>query len=128
MRGLADDAGSAAAEFVLVSVLLVALALAVVQFALALHVRTTVLDAAGEGARIAALAGAAPGDGVQRTRDLIGAALGPSYAGDVRLRDDTIDGHPAVVVTVRTTLPLAGLFGPDRAMEVSGRAAVERLD
>ncbi|WP_395983304.1 TadE/TadG family type IV pilus assembly protein, partial [Clavibacter michiganensis] len=42
----------------MVGALLVVLALSVVQLALALHVRTTVLDAAAEGARTAALAGA----------------------------------------------------------------------
>ncbi|RIJ01598.1 pilus assembly protein, partial [Clavibacter nebraskensis] len=52
-----DDRGSAPAEFVMVGALLVVLALSVVQLALALHVRTTVLDAAAEGARTAALAG-----------------------------------------------------------------------
>ncbi|WP_414172598.1 TadE/TadG family type IV pilus assembly protein [Clavibacter tessellarius] len=44
-----DDRGSAPAEFVMVGALLVVLALSVVQLALALHVRTTVLDAAAEG-------------------------------------------------------------------------------
>ena len=56
------------AEFVLVGVLLTALLLAVVQLALALHVRNTVLDAAAEGARYAALAGSSAEAGVQRTR------------------------------------------------------------
>jgi Flp pilus assembly protein TadG len=66
-----DDRGSAPAEFVMVGALLVVLALSVIQLALALHVRTTVLDAAAEGARTAALAGATRADGVERTRDLI---------------------------------------------------------
>ena len=54
-RLLRDEEGSAVAEFSLVGVLLTALLLAVVQLALALHVRNTVLDAAAEGARYAAL-------------------------------------------------------------------------
>ena len=44
------------------------LTLAVVQLALALHVRNTVIDAAAEGARFASLAGSSPADGVARTR------------------------------------------------------------
>ena len=37
-------------------------------------------------------------------------------------------GAPAVIVTVRTTLPLAGFLGVDRALEVEGHAARETLD
>ena len=34
----------------------------------------------------------------------------------------------SVTVTVRTTLPLVGLIGPDGVLEVSGHAAIESLD
>ena len=51
----ADD-GSAVVEFVLVSVLVLVLLLGVVQVALALHVRSLAIDAAAEGARVAARA------------------------------------------------------------------------
>src|SRR5699024_8700584 len=50
-RRLNDERGSAVVEFVLVSVLVVTLLLGVLQLTLALHVRNTVVDAAGEGAR-----------------------------------------------------------------------------
>ncbi|MET0782884.1 MAG: TadE/TadG family type IV pilus assembly protein, partial [Leifsonia flava] len=66
-----DERGSAVVEFTLVSVLLTTLALAVVQLALALHVRNTVIDAAAEGARYAALADNTLADGEERTRMLI---------------------------------------------------------
>jgi Flp pilus assembly protein TadG len=124
-----DDRGSAPAEFVMVGALLVVLALSVLQLALALHVRTTVLDAAAEGARVAAsaLAGASRADGVARTHDLIATAVGERYARDVTAATGTVLGHPVVSVTVRTTLPLLGLLGVDRALEVTGHAAVERL-
>ncbi|GMA29919.1 TadE/TadG family type IV pilus assembly protein [Arenivirga flava] len=46
---LADERGSAPAEFVMVSALLLALLLAVLQLGVALHVRNTVTDAASEG-------------------------------------------------------------------------------
>jgi len=122
-----DDRGSAPAEFVMVGALLVVLALSVVQLALALHVRTTVLDAAAEGARVAALAGSDRAQGVARTHDLIAAAVGERYARDVTAATGTVLGHPVVSITVRTTLPLLGLLGVDRGMEVTGHAAVERL-
>jgi hypothetical protein len=37
-------------------------------------------------------------------------------------------GHPAVIVTVRATLPVIGLLGIGGALEVSGHAARETLD
>ena len=116
------------AEFTLVGVLVTVLALAVVQLALALHVRNTVLDAAAEGARYAALAGASEADGVARTRELISAAISSDYADDVSATTTTVGGVPAVAVTVRATLPVVGLLGVDHALEVTGHAAVERLE
>lgn len=127
-RLLADERGSAVAEFTLVGVLLTVLALAVVQLALALHVRNTVLDAAAEGARYAALAGADEADGAQRTRELISAAISSDYAQDVTAERTSVDGVPVVAVTVRATMPVVGLIGVDHGMEVTGHAAVERLE
>lgn len=127
-RRLADDTGSAPVEFVLVGVLLTFLALAVLQLALALHIRNTVLDAAAEGARYGALADNEPADAVARTAELIATAVGPDYAHDIEVREEQWMGASAVVVTVRTTLPLVGLLGVDRALEVQGHAARETLD
>jgi Flp pilus assembly protein TadG len=123
-----EQLGSAVAEFSLVVMLLTLLTLAVVQLALALHVRNTVLDAAAEGARFAALAGSAPSDGIARTRALIDAALSAEYAADIRAAASTQAGMPVVEVTVRAPLPLIGLFGPANGLEVSGHAAVETLE
>jgi Flp pilus assembly protein TadG len=123
-----DERGSAVAEFTLVGILLTVLALAVVQLALALHVRNTVLDAAAEGARYAALAGSSDSDGIARTRDLIGAAISSDYANDITVGRSTIGGVPVVAVTVRATLPFVGLLGLERGLEVTGHAAVEHLE
>lgn len=108
--------------------LLTTVALAVVQLALALHVRNTVIDAAAEGARYAALAGASEADGVARTRELIATAVSADFAADVSASTITVDGVDVVSITVRTDLPLLGLFGPPHGLEVSGHAAVETLD
>lgn len=90
--------------------------------------RNTVLDAAAEGARYAALAGSSADAGVERTRVLIDAAIAAEYAGDVRATVTSIGGIPAIAVTVRTTLPVLGLLGPVSAMEVTGHAAIETVD
>ncbi len=123
-----EDRGSAVVEFVLVGMMLTFLTLAVLQLALALHIRNTVLDAAAEGARFGALADNTPRDGVARTIELIGSAIGPDYAGDVRASVGEWMGYPAITITVRTTLPVLGPIGPEGALEVSGHAVVETLD
>ena len=124
---LREDAGSAVAEFVMVGALLTVLTLSVIQLGLALHIRNTVLDAASEGARFAALADSSLGEGVARARDLISSAIGPGYAGNVTATYGRYLGHPSAIVTVRTPLPLIGLFGIDSALEVNGHAAVETI-
>lgn len=129
MRRLAtEDRGSAPAEFALVGALLTVLTLAVLQLGLALHVRNTVLDAAAEGARYGALADRGPADAAARTAELIALAVGDGYAHDISVAEGEWHGHPALVVSVRATLPLVGLLGADRALEVSGHAAIETLD
>jgi hypothetical protein len=125
---LGDDAGSAIAEFVMVTALLTVLTLSVIQLGLALFIRNTVVDAAAEGALFGALADNSISDGVARATDLITVALGPSYARDVTADTGSYLGHPAVIVTVRAPLPLIGLVGIDGGLEVSGHAAIETLD
>ena len=104
------------------------LALAVVQLALALHVRNTLLDAAAEGARYAALAGSSAGDGIARTKDLISTAISSDFATDVTAGSTSIAGVSAIEVTVRATLPVIGLLGLERGLEVSGHAAIETVE
>ena len=60
---MSDEQGSAPAEFVLVSILLLTLVLGVLQVGAILLVRNTALDAAAEGARWAAIAGNSGADG-----------------------------------------------------------------
>lgn len=122
-----DESGSAIVEFLLVSVLLVALTAGIVQLALALHVRNTLADAAAEGARQASLVGQTDQDGVRRTRDLIRIAVGMGNEADVVARREVWQGSPTVTVTVTAPLPLLGLFGPPSGLRVVGRAPVEAL-
>lgn len=118
------ERGSAPAEFVLVGVLLVTLMLGVLQVGAVLYVRNTALDAAAEGARWAAIDGV-PAAGAARSAQLLTTALGAEYALDVRAGIAVVAGMPVTVVTVRTPLPVLGLIGPARTLEVSGHAALE---
>ena len=122
-----DESGSAIVEFLLVSVLLLALTAGLVQLALALHVRNTLADAAAEGARQAALVGQTDQDGVRRTRDLMRVAVGVGDEADVVARREVWHGSPCVVVTVTAPLPLLGFFGAPGGLRVSGRAPIEML-
>lgn len=125
---LGDDTGASPVEFVLVGALLTALTLAVLQFGLAVYVRNVVHDAAVEGAYEAALADTTLEDGAHRTRDIVTRTVGAEYATDVRVRETTALGHDAVEVRVTTTLPLIGLLGAPRALEVTAHAPVESFD
>ena len=122
-QALDDEEGSSPVEFVLVGGLLTLLTVAVLQLALAVYVRNVVHDAAVEGAFHAALADTSLADGAARTRDLIGRAVATSYAEDVT----AVERGETVRVTVRTTLPLLGLWGSPRALEVTAHAPTESL-
>ena len=117
--------GSAVVDFVLVLVVLLPLALAVVQLALVLYVRNTVAAAASEAARYAATLGHTPADGQQRFRDQLSGALPGRYADAVTADRTTLDGAPAVEVTVRVSVPALGLGGPGVSFTVAGHAVVE---
>jgi Flp pilus assembly protein TadG len=127
-RTLDDDAGSSPVEFVLVGGLLTLLTLAVLQLALGVYVRNVVHDAAVEGAFHAALADTTLDEGAARTRDIVTRAVADSYASDIAVVETDVDGLATVRVTVRTTLPLLGLWGSPRALEVSADAPVETLE
>lgn len=124
----ADDAGSSPVEFVLVGGLLTLLTLGVMQLGLAVYVRNVVHDAAVEGAFHAALADTTLEQGARRTREIVARAVGDGFVSDVVVAEDGELGHRSVVVTVRATLPLAGLFGPPGVMEVNARAPLETLE
>lgn len=123
-----DDRGASPVEFVLVGTLLTALTLAVLQFGLAVYVRNVVHDAAVEGAFHGALADTSLEAGAERTRLVVAQTVGAEYAADVAVRERTEAGRPVIEVTVRTTLPVFGLWGPAHAMEVRASAPVESLD
>lgn len=105
--------------------LLMLLFVLVLQLGFALHIRNTLISCASEGARLGARLGSSPAAGVGRTRELISAALRPSYADNVSGRVEPLAGAQIVVVTVEAPLPVFGPFGPSRVLTVTGRAYQE---
>lgn len=125
--GLLADRGSAPAEALLVGALIGLLVLGVLQFALAVYVRNTAIDAAGAGARYGGLVGNSADDGVRRTEEVLRGQLGSGFRPEVTARSTELDGTTALAVTVRADLPIVGFLGPTAALEVTGHALVEGL-
>ena len=110
----------------MVAALLMFVALAILQLGLTLYVRNALVAAASEGARLAARADASPADGVSRTRSLITASVGESYARHVSAARVTEPAGVRVVeVTVQAPFPVVGPLGPSGALTITGRAFAE---
>jgi Flp pilus assembly protein TadG len=117
--------GAAIVDFVLVLAVLVPLFLGILQLALVLLVRNTLIAAASEGARYAATLDRDESDGVARTRAQIDGALAAKYAEDVDARPVLIDGAAGIEVTVHAVVPALGLGGPGISLTVTGHAIEE---
>ena len=113
-------------DFVLVLVVLVPVFLGILQVGLVLFVRNTLTAAASEGARYAATLDRGPDEGAARTRSQISGALAGRYAQGVSAREVTIDGVPAIEVTVHVVVPALGIGGPAVALDVTGHAIEEQ--
>ena len=120
-----DEGGASPVEFVLVGTLLTLLTLGALQLGLAIYVRNLVHDAAVEGAYHAALADTSIAEGAARTAEIIRRTVGSEYASDIEARRTTALGHPTIEVTVHAPLPLVGLLGAPRMLEVSAHAPLE---
>ena len=121
-----SETGSAVVDFVLVSVLVSVLFIAVFQVGLALYIRNTIISCASEGARFGARADVDPGVGAARTRELIDASLSARFAQDVSAEVLDAGGVQVVSVRVRAPLPVLGPFGPDSGFDLVGRAFLEQ--
>jgi Flp pilus assembly protein TadG len=111
-------------EFVLVSVLLTALFLGVLQVGLTLFVRNTLVSCAQEGARYAANRDRTLGDGEDRAERCAQAALPLAQRRTVTSRVVDVGTRGVAEVRISTRLPLIGPFGP-RGLTVTGHALLE---
>ncbi len=125
-RRPAGDRGDGVVDFVLVSVLLLVLFLAVVQVGVVLHVRTVLVAAAAEGARYGANADRTPAQGAARTREVAGDALSADRAARLSVagRTTTVQGYEAVEVEITGPLPALLPVGP-LTLTVRGHALRE---
>jgi len=127
----ADDRerGSAVVDFVLVSVLVVALLLAVLQVAVYVHVRNVAVASAQEGARYAANADVPAEAGAARTLEVIARAISAQTAAGLSCESvQEVDASGLVLVVVRCTGAVPSLFaalGDLLPLQVTGRAVEE---
>jgi Flp pilus assembly protein TadG len=120
-----SERGNAPAEFVLVSALLAAMVLALMQVILLSHVRHSLISAAAEGARQASLVDVSPDAAIRLTRELIATSLSPGYAEDVTMVASTHLGFPTVQVVIRAPFPALGLWSAGGEMVVNAHAPLE---
>ena len=123
------EQGSAVVDFVLVSVLVVVLLLAVLQVAVYAHVRSVVTASAQEGARYAANADVPTSEAAGRTLAVVARATSVQTAeGLVCTAAEEVDATGLRLVVVRCTgsvpalLPVLGNVLP---LQVTGRAVKE---
>lgn len=117
-----SERGSAVAEFVMVTTLLVVIAMTLVQLALVLHVRNTLIDAASNGSHYGALANRSAGDAQGRTRTLITESLHGGFARDIAVSTTRVGDSQLVTVSVSTRVPLIGLLPNGWDLHVEGEA------
>jgi hypothetical protein len=121
----AGERGSAVVDFVMVGGLLTMFFLAIIQLALVLHVRNTLIDAASSGARYGTLADRGAADAQERAGTLIKVALNAEFAQDISTSEVTFQGLRTLEVTIKAPMPVIGLIGPRDMLEVRGHAAVQ---
>jgi Flp pilus assembly protein TadG len=123
------ERGSAVVDFVLVSVLVVALLLAVLQVAVYVHIRNVVTASAQEGARFAANADIDSAMGAARTVEVVARATSEQTARGLSCSSgEEVDGTGLTLVVVRCSGSVPSLFasrGNLLPVEVTGRAVKE---
>jgi Flp pilus assembly protein TadG len=102
-RGAAAERGAAVVEFVLVSVVALALAMAIAQLGLFLWERNALMGSLSEGARVAATEGRTVADGRRVAVDLLQQSVGARVASSVPI--EGAESGELVVLHAEGTLP-----------------------
>lgn len=118
--------GSAPAEFVLVSTVLVALVLGIIHISLVAHTRTILQASAWEGARYASYYDTSDLEGVALTQRLIREALGSEHRASVSVRHVDIAGQEGVSFTLESSVPAVGLWSPGGEIVVEAAVPYEQ--
>ena len=120
-----NELGSAVVDFVMVGALVITVFVALLQVTLGVYARNVLTDAAGDGARRAALVGGTEAEARQRVQVLSDAALRRGYVDTVTVSRVHSGDLTIVEVTVTAPLPVLGLLGPGGTLRVTGHAVDE---
>ena len=120
-----NESGSAVVDFVMVGALVIVVFVALLQVALGGYARNVLTDAAGDGARRAALVGGTEAEARRRVQTLSDAALRRGYVDTVTVSRVPSGDLTIVEVTVKAPFPVLGLLGPGGTLTVTGRAVDE---
>ena len=120
-----NESGSAVVDFVMVGALVIVVFVALLQVALGVYARNVFTDAAGDGARRAALVGGTEAEARRRVQTLSDAALRRGYVDTVTVSRVPSGDLTIVQVTVKAPFPVLGLLGPGGTLTVTGRAVDE---
>ena len=120
-----NELGSAVVDFVMVGALVITVFVALLQVTLGVYARNVLTDAAGDGARRAALVGGTEAEARQRVQVLSDAALRRGYVDTVTISRVPSGDLTIVEVTVTAPLPVLGLLGPGGTLRVTGHAVDE---
>lgn len=130
---LGNENGSEPASFALIMPLFLVLVLGITQLALALWVRTSLIDAAGAAARSAIFSNNPQLVAEETVRQALSSTVGAEYVQHVEVNHvnlATVSGAystadvDALEVRVTAPMPVVGLFGAGK-MTVSGHAVIE---
>jgi hypothetical protein len=109
----------------MVSTLLVALMLGLMQVIMVSFVRHTLIAAAAEGARQAALADVTTEGAAALTRSLVESSLSPTYQHDIDISRSELLGVPSAKVVITAPFPALGLWSVGGVLEVEAHAPRE---
>ncbi|MBN9492560.1 pilus assembly protein [bacterium] len=123
LRRLRAEHGQSMVEFALVLPLLLLVLIGVVQFALVHHAQNVVTTAAQEGARLGAAEGGDPGQGEERTRDVLRSGMGGT--GEEFAVSASDDGE-SVTVDASGAYPLIFPWFGSRDIELDATASVRK--
>lgn len=121
------ERGNAPAEFVLVSALLVALVLGLLQVVMMGYARHVLTSAAAEGARQASLLDVSSDKAREVTSDLIAHSLSERYAQDIVFTAGAVEGVPATQVTITAPVPILGVWSAPAMLEVVAYAPLPHV-
>lgn len=122
------------ASFTLVTAWVVLIFVALLQLSLSLYVRAVLTDAAGEGARRAAILAGDEQAAVGRAKEVMQMSLGQNYVKSLKVLKTDVETPSgfslggqlhAVEVVITAPYPFLGGMFPSLEMEVRGRGIVE---